>query len=713
MTNDRFGRLRKCARSIDTWINTYQLTIRTAFSLAALMALSFWGLYAFIDFSISKARSIQSELFDRDLRDLANHFDADERFVLEHNLASMIAPTRPLAPLLLPHQYFVSLTAGRSRSIPRQPPRNCFVDLVGKGSAQHNALLGADRFCAYFIENSAPGKFVFMNIDVNDDAIVPLRLGDITLAADSLDVSFEFRAVQSNWRIAIQSVGQDRQGRYEITAFRRKVDGVIERDRRFEGWAYTKRQADGSQKVHILARLDMHEFMPEPVTAGSDAVWPPEGWEHARFKISRYNYQKDVARPNITTYEQAGPSILSIPSLASPIFAAHSTLDIRSGVGHASILHHIAAPNFKEREEDADVFKFVNNDILVRSRPLVRSQAIPDTNLQLVVTHPGLVIESGVWRVFLFQAALALGAIFAVIYFYTSLLKPIFVLSNHTRKLVQHGTDGELLPYERRKDEIGILAGGLNELIRRIRVHVERELLERTAREAQEAARRAEAVRNREENLNIIGHEIRSPLQALISLHSQGSESRRYLDRILGALPHLQHGLAAEDAISARRLELESVDMTELMAEIARNAAIVGIPDVVYEGETECSVCLIDVEAFEDVVDNLLRNANRHRELGTPIFITLRRVESGISIRVTNNGDSIEPDVIGKIFDYGFSTAPKPNGDVSGIGLWVAKRYLAKMRGTITVQNIPGGEVTFEILLPEETGALKQEQLTE
>jgi signal transduction histidine kinase len=376
-------------------------------------------------------------------------------------------------------------------------------------------------------------------------------------------------------------------------------------------------------------------------------------------------------------------------------------------------LHHIAAPGSKERKEEGDVVKFVNDDILVRSRPLVRSQGIPDTNLQLVVTHPGMVIERGVWHVFLFQAALALGAIFAVIYLFTRLLKPIFVLSSHTRKLVQRGTDGDLLPYDNRKDEIGILAGALNELIRRIRVHVERELMERTARDAQEAARRAEAVRNREENLNIIGHEIRSPLQALISLHSPGSESRRYLDRILGALPHLQHGLAAEDAISARRLELESVDMTQLMAEIARNVALVDIPDVVYEGETDRAACLIDVEAFEDVVDNILRNANRHREPGTPVFITVRRVEAGISIRVTNKGDPIAPDAIGKIFDYGFSTAPKANGDVSGIGLWVAKRYLAKMRGTITVQNIPGGEVAFEIELPEETSVHAQEQLPE
>jgi signal transduction histidine kinase len=64
--------------------------------------------------------------------------------------------------------------------------------------------------------------------------------------------------------------------------------------------------------------------------------------------------------------------------------------------------------------------------------------------------------------------------------------------------------------------------------------------------------------------------------------------------------------------------------MTQLLPEIARNAALVDIPDVAYEGESVALAYLIDVEAFEDVMDNLLRNANRHRETDTPIFITLR-----------------------------------------------------------------------------------------
>ena len=694
--------MRKLARRIETWLSTYRLTILTGIALFVLLGLSLVGLYAFVDYSFTKARAIQSELFERDLRDLANHFDADERFVLEHNLRSLIAPTRPVGPLLLPHQYYVSLPAVRSRLSPRQPPRNCFVDLTAIGEVRPHGTRARDRFCAYFIENPAPGEFAFMNIEVNEGTIFSLRSGDIKLAADGLDISFELGKVRSTWRIVIQSAGQDSQGRYEITAFRRRDDGIVERDRRLEGWAYVKRQADGSQILHILARLDMHEFMSTSDAIAGDSAWPPEGWQQAQIKLTRYDYAKDSIRPIITRYSQTGTSALSLPSLATSIFATHSKLDVQAVTGSLTTLLPIAAPDSSDRGDGGDVVKFVDDNILIRRDPLVRSQTIPDTNLQLVVTHPGTVIERGVWRVFLFQTSLAVGAIVAVIYFFSRLLKPIYVLSRHTRKLVLHGTDGELLPYEGRKDEIGILAGALNELIRRIRGHVEREMQERTQREAIEALRRAEAVSNREENLNIIGHEIRSPLQALISLHGQGTESRRYLDRILGALPHLQHGLAAEDAISARRLNLESINMTRLMPEIAANAALVGIPDVIYEGESVALTCVIDVEAFEDVMDNLLRNANRHREPETPIFITLRRGEVGVSVRVTNKGDAIAPDVIGKIFNYGFSTAPKANGDASGIGLWVVKRYLAKMRGSITVQNVPGGEVAFDILLPED-----------
>lgn len=242
----------------------------------------------------------------------------------------------------------------------------------------------------------------------------------------------------------------------------------------------------------------MHECISKPVPARGDAVWPPDGWERSRFKITRYNYAKGVARPVV---HRVRPNRdINIVHTVAGIVHFRGTFDSgcpcrRRG---AATLHHIAAPDSKGREDGGDVFKFVNDDFLVRNHPLVRSQGIQDTNLQLVVTHPGMVIERGVWRVFLFQAALAWGAIFAVIYFYTRLLKLIFVLSSHTRQLVQRGTDGDLLPYANRKDEIGILAGALNELIRRIRVHVERELFERTTRDAQEGARRAEAVRNSE-----------------------------------------------------------------------------------------------------------------------------------------------------------------------------------------------------------------------
>jgi len=665
------------------------------------MALSFWGLVAFIDFSATKARTVQSELFERDLRDLANHFDTDERFVLERNLEPLLSLTRPLGPLVLPRQYYMALPSSRSRTLPRQPPRNCFVDLAPTAPSQLSPQ-EPDRFCSYFVENQSLGEFVFLNFELSDDSIVPLKSGDISLAADSLEIELRLNGVVSKWRIFIQSAGQDSAGRYEITAFRKRDNGVVERDRRLEGWAFSRLQGGGTQKLYMLARLDIKEFLPRSTAVEGETTWPPIGWDKAQFTISRQDYSSSNRHPLLIPYASEGTSNLSITALASPIFAARASLEVTvSERGIVRTRYQIRPSEFADFSENGAYIKYVEGDILIRSNPLIRAQPIADTSLELLVKHPGFVVERGVWRVFIWLLALAIGAIIAVIFFWRRLLRPIYVLSRHARNLALRGTSGELLPYEDNKDEIGILSKAFNELIGRVREHVQREVRESAQREAEEAARREATIRNREENLNIIGHEIRSPLQALVSLHGPGTESRRYLDRMLSALPHLQQGMAAEDAISSRKLYLETIDMATLMQEIAANAELVNIPDVVYEGEDHGVECIIDAEAFEDVIDNILRNADRHRASNTPITITVRRIDEGVSIRVTNTGSHIPSEIIDKIFDYGFSTAPKKNGDGNGVGLWVARRYLAKMRGSISAMNIPDSEVSFEILLPE------------
>ncbi|MCH8618140.1 HAMP domain-containing sensor histidine kinase [Undibacterium sp. TS12] len=694
-------RLRSLAIRCNTWVHTYRLTIQTAFFLLALVGLSSWGLYVFIKYSATKARNVQSELFERDLRDLVNHFDTDERFVLDRNLANFLLLDRAMGPLLLPRLYYISLPSSNSRTLPRQPPRNCFVNLKVKAPSE-KYFSDPDRFCSYFVENQGLGNYVFLNIELSDDSITPLKQGDISLSADSLEIEFSFNKLSAKWRLLVQSIGQEKLGRYELTAFRKKINGVVERDRRLEAWGYVKHQNDGHQKMYVLARLDIKEFLDQKTSAQADAIWPPTGWESAKFSLSRYDYSHSNQISKTIEYEKNGETVLSIPSLATPFFSARASIDIiASENGILKAQHRIFPPQMNQIDSGDSYLSFIDGDILIRKNPLVRKQPIPDTNLSLEVRHPGLVVEKSALRVFNWLLFLAISAIITVAYFSVKLLLPVFNLSRFARRLARSNARNTFLPYDNRKDEIGILAKAFNELISRVKEQVEREIRDASAREADENLRREIAVRNKEENLNIIGHEIRSPLQALISLHAPATESRRHLDRILAALPHLQQGLSPEDAINSRKLNLEAIDMVVYMAEIAANVALINIPNVIFVSDADSATCLIDSEAFEDVIDKVIQNADRHREKETPIIISVKRRGNDISIEIKNTGPQIPMEIIEKIFDFGVSTSMKVDGQTNGVGLWIARSYLAKMRGRISAKNVDDCKVVFEIILPE------------
>jgi signal transduction histidine kinase len=125
-----------------------------------------------------------------------------------------------------------------------------------------------------------------------------------------------------------------------------------------------------------------------------------------------------------------------------------------------------------------------------------------------------------------------------------------------------------------------------------------------------------------------------------------------------------------------------------------------------------------DEHGLEDVVSHLLRNAARHRRPGTSIRLRLEpgEAEGGGQARVVihNDGDPVPDSLRGRIFEYGVSGAEAfedadAAGDAArappqrGQGLFVARTYMAKMGGTISVRNVEGGvEFTLALLrLPE------------
>jgi signal transduction histidine kinase len=689
-------------RVIDTF-RRFQLSFWIGFVIIGFFLSSTGILYLLATASASKAREIRSEIGDRDLRELVGRLDSDERYVLEHNIDQLVDETREVTPLLLPRQYYVGLPPNYLRVSPRQPPLNCFVELTPENPINAKQLAPADKVCAYFAENSALGSYLFLAADVYDNAVVPLKSGDISLSADALKMTIARGERRATWWLTLQPPRErSTRGRFEINAVRENTDGTRERDKRVEGWAYAQRQGDGSQIVHFIARVDFKEFAPELTQDIDVEQWPPEHWESIHLRFAR----KDMAEPGgpaqLISYRPHGRAQLSLVSLADSIFDSYSELAIQHTLpsGQVKTWNIVPAAPRKDDWHTADGYiRKINGDLVI-GKEKMPDKILPDTNLRFIVAHPGIIFERVVWQSFLaLLMVFVVGFIFAV-YFYRNLLKPIFTLTRRIHHLVEQPTsDDQRLPYAEQRNELGTLARGFNELLAETRRRVVRDLEQQRARQAVEERQRKDAIQIREENMKLIGHEIRSPLQSLLSLHYSDSRSRPFLDRMHKALEYLQATLHAQQAISEREPDLKEVDIAPFLKLLAESAPLAMIDNVAYSGPEQGIWCIIDTESMEDAITHILKNANRFRIPSTPIQLGLSHEDQYAIVAIANQGPCIGDENLERIFDFGMSTTPKTEESGNGFGLYVARQYLLLMHGTIDVRNLDDG-VCFEIKLP-------------
>jgi sensor histidine kinase regulating citrate/malate metabolism len=78
-------------------------------------------------------------------------------------------------------------------------------------------------------------------------------------------------------------------------------------------------------------------------------------------------------------------------------------------------------------------------------------------------------------------------------------------------------------------------------------------------------------------------------------------------------------------------------------------------------------------------------------------------VDGVVTIAIHNRGAAIDPALVDRIFEYGVSDPEATaTGEHRGQGLFVAKTYMAKMRGTISARNAEDG-VSFSLTLQRVT----------
>jgi signal transduction histidine kinase len=103
-----------------------------------------------------------------------------------------------------------------------------------------------------------------------------------------------------------------------------------------------------------------------------------------------------------------------------------------------------------------------------------------------------------------------------------------------------------------------------------------------------------------------------------------------------------------------------------------------------------------------ELIDNLLDNASRYSDAGTPIRVTLRQDRSSVLVEVEDEGIGIAERDIPHVFEpfYRSAEVRRSGSPGSGLGLAIVRRLTTAFEGTITVASRPQRGTRFTISLP-------------
>lgn len=469
------------------------------------------------------------------------------------------------------------------------------------------------------------------------------------------------------------------------------------RDFRGSFWQST-RCASGSapgcrQRVFYAMRLPVKAWQ-DRASARQKAMWPPADLDRARVQLAIL--PPDDAPPLFDSNAAGAEAGASLESTVRSLRPGEVLTISRQDLPAATLVLKGREPG---PEVSAPWLLSLVGDLpvaLQSSRTeLSESLATPVGSYEIRLTGDPRAIEPALGaiatRVSWYVAAMLAAIVLAWLAIELGLMRRIVALSRRAAA-VSHGVRKDARGGDRigaldvsdlrGPDELGVLAGGLADLLQRVKDDVEREALR---------------ARQEREMLEAVGHEILSPLQSLMVLFPDAADpAHRYVQRMRQAVGALYGQASPREALKAAQLELTPLDFDDFLSNVASNASFAGIADVHYQGIGRPVMVQADEFSLEDVVTHILRNADRHRSAGTPIRLSLHTRGPRAVLRVHNTGAPVSESLLERIFDYGVR---EEDGNESpgrrGQGLFVARTYLAKMGGSISARNEEGGAAFF------------------
>lgn len=282
--------------------------------------------------------------------------------------------------------------------------------------------------------------------------------------------------------------------------------------------------------------------------------------------------------------------------------------------------------------------------------------------------------------------------------------RPIIHLSSASKKMAELDFSGKC--DVRRRDELGILAGNLNQLSDSL----SEALSELNAANEQlkwDMEKEREAERKRMDFFAAASHELKTPL-TILKGHLSGmldevggyQDHKKYLNRSLVVTEQMEVLVKELLFISRkesdqRAVHFESADLTEII-----RSQLAELTDLMISKQISLDLnmppqllCMMDSQLMKRAVRNILVNGIQYSPAGEVIRIEMNECHENIRCSVENTGVHIPESSISQVFDafYRADHSRNRNSGGTGLGLYIVRGILEEHHAEYQIQNTADG----------------------
>lgn len=692
-----------------------RFTITAALGAALLLGLIFFAIYDSVSSAQSSTRSVQESTLAAELSNFLLSLREPDGTSLLDNPSEFSLAQRHLYPVNLKrsfYSYLLNRANARSFTVDKiswEPPRACLIRFPSLWSDGTDKLAGPVDACLAVVTEDVGGRFVYFSLRFPSQGIRRHTPGQDINEVDRVVLNFDAaRPVAFILVFQAPSLASARypsqmkrfSGLHEMVAYPSSAPSRPVRQVNAQAFERVD-DATGHNYVTVVGRIDAG-LIDGP--SSSAPVWPTREIKQVSAGLQVLSAAGAGSTSKVADIlpGTAGSAVVSIQKAYLANVGSGSRVDIYRGQkGIQELLwssSSVSVPEpprrtgWTQRLSDWWAPKLMS---LMRKQPLDEQMSVQQQfsgfggDLRATATSATSPLPDVATRAFGWLSAAFILTFALVIIAGVAVIRLLHVTRSAWSMTVSmnYSMHQHQRQYGRKRDEISTLGRVLNLLLARSRSR-NQNLMKRIGRERADLHLAGEHLKLRQDRLDAIGHEIRSPLQALLNRSRDNADLREQLLRMERAVEALFQAESVEDGISSLEIVLADTDVAEYLDRLVTNKQ----PEysyLRYEGPQQGLFALVDPIRLEQVIDHLLDNAQRYRKAQGAVTVSLRAEVEDVTIEVFNEGSSIPQEKLESVFKYRNSDRSTPRN--RGLGLFAARAYLLAMKATIRAENRPAG----------------------